>query len=453
MVTPIKYDINQTTGTQKMSNGKVKQEGSRTDPNVTFSEKDYLDFLGPDQVNLNINLTVKPEKPSMLNALSDGLTWLSKKANEIGTKVAENIAQAYQHYISGEAKKVDKDTKEVMKELNKGNTEVAGDKAKAALIKRTENSKVMTSQQKAAKIVILESLGSLDAVNTLAQLNETLKQANANKNVKVIVTCTSKYTVLIKDHPELVKIEPKLTKDASAQIVVGAKIVAGAVIDDSKKMMSKLTNMEDAKKAKENAYYTEVVENGNTCAIETLSREEYSADIEAEGIVENAKSVSNEIKTAALSLIQVAEAKGYKLDNFAQLASIAGVVGGGSAETEVITATDVVQFNALSKVQKALSDLFAEVSNMLRENREENGKLDEASAKRSLEKKMDELKQIEREFIKTLQENKSQNIKLENKLHAEITALSYLVQNPGQITQKLVDDIINEVKKIKLQIR
>lgn len=146
-------------------------------------------------------------------------------------------------------------------------------------------------------------------------------------------------------------------------------------------------------------------------------------------------------------IIQVAEAKGYKLNNFAQLASIAGVVGGGEgAETEVVATTDVAQLNVLSKVKQALNNLFTDVSKILMENRENNRKLDEASAKIALEKKRDELKQIEKDFIKKLQ---GKNI--QNKLQMEVIALSYLLQNPEEMTQELVGAIKDEVNKIKWQ--
>jgi len=440
----------------------------RIDPNKTINIKAqksstkqalkpsfYQDFLGPDQVKLNIDLKVKSDNPSMFGWISDGASWIANKANEFGAAVADNISKWYKTYIAGESQKADKAADIVTAKILNGDKKGAGTTAKASIVELTVDSKVMTKEQKAEKIQTTKQMSDEEAVTALLTLQDKLKQGITNKDIKVIASCTTEYVGIIKGNPEVVKKASEVVKNVSRIVVVGIGVIAEKTKEDSKAMMLNNSNADDAKRIKEDAVYTEIAATGTNCVIETLSREEYSADIEAKGIIENAKSVSNEIKTAALSLIQVAEAKGYKLDNFAQLASIAGVGGGESAGAEVVATTDVTQVNVLNKIKQTFNTLTEDVMNMLRDNREENGRLDKAAAEKKAQSNAEEKKYIEiamlrKEEVKKLINN-IQDKKLQSKLTAEVIALSYMLKNPEEITPAQIDAMRDDVNKIKWQ--
>jgi hypothetical protein len=239
---------------------------------------------------------------------------------------------------------------------------------------------------------------------------------------------------------------PMKTKQLANELVkkgnAAGKKIAGKFKGENKAISQNASNHKDEIQIKEEG--VAVYEAGHTLASisETFKDMDFISPEQKAGIEE----VIAENKSLAAEVIQIADAKGYKLDNFTQLASIAGVGGGEGAETEVVATSDITQLNVLSKVKQAFNTLTEDVMNMLRDNREENKKLDESSAKITLEKKRDELKQIERDFIKKLQDKN-----IQNKLHLEVIALSYLLQNPEEMTPELVGAIKDEVNKIKWQ--
>jgi hypothetical protein len=338
-----------------------------------------------------------------------------------------------------EKKEIKKETKEAVKALNSKKIS-EGEKNKIAndLTEKYVAKGILTSEQ----VANIKRMSLHEKQRVLAGLNQMMEKSDSPR----ALLSTRKNIRLV--HATLTVVENKNGEIQALKI--DALVISDKKVKEFTKIVSVKKDAPDITEKELNDVGSDV---GVLAEVHAMDKQDITEVKAPNELVKSIGQSTEELSALASDVIKIAEAKGYKLDNFAQLASIAGIVSGEGTETEVVTVTDIGQFNALIKVQKALSNLFTEVSNMLMENREKNRKLDEASAKITLENKRDELKQIEREFIKTLQEKQSQNIKLENKLHAEITALSYLLQNPGQITQKLVDDIINEVKKIKLQIR
>ena len=156
--------------------------------------------------------------------------------------------------------------------------------------------------------------------------------------------------------------------------------------------------------------------------------------------------------TIAAEIIQVATIKGYKLDNFAQLAAIAR----GKEEVDVVQTADVSQLSCLGRVKMLFNTLLEDVTKLLLANRVSNREQDEASAKIVSQKKGEEAEYIRKaqtkiEDLKKLI-NKVLNMKLQNKLHADVIVISYLVQNPGEATQALIGAIRDDVNKVKLQL-
>lgn len=138
----------------------------------------------------------------------------------------------------------------------------------------------------------------------------------------------------------------------------------------------------------------------------------------------------------AAEIIQVAAVKGYKLDNFAQLASIAGVGSGDAVESdEEIGVVDGAQlarnFHPIS------NDLTEKVVTMLRENREEQDRLDnKAYEKKELEVQM-ENKQDEKQYLVKIAEKRRQLGKLQKQLEQII--------KPDLAEQEKINNIIGQI--------
>jgi hypothetical protein len=160
------------------------------------------------------------------------------------------------------------------------------------------------------------------------------------------------------------------------------------------------------------------------------------------------------IQQNATALIEVATAKGYKLDNFAELAGIAGVAV--SEKPELVTASDIVQLNWLSRFKLEFTNLMKDVMEQLAKNRQENRELDEASAKIVTQKKAEEAAYIRKTEIKIEELKKIikniQNKKLQNKLNVAVIVLSYMLKNPEERTNSQIETIRDYVNKIKLQV-
>ena len=156
--------------------------------------------------------------------------------------------------------------------------------------------------------------------------------------------------------------------------------------------------------------------------------------------------------TIAAEIIQVATIKGYKLANFTQLAAIAR----GKEEVDVVATADVSQLSYLGRVKMLFNTLLEDVTKLLLANRVMNRESDEASAKIVAQKKGEEAEDIRKaqtkiEDLKKLIK-KVLNTKLQNKLHADVVVISYLVQNPGEVKQALIDALRDDVKKVTLRL-
>jgi ribosomal protein S13 len=188
--------------------------------------------------------------------------------------------------------------------------------------------------------------------------------------------------------------------------------------------------------------------------------------ISISGTIENLDFISPENKAGikesiadnralAAEVIQIAEAKGYKLDNFAQLASIAGV-GGGEGSDVVATADFAQQLNYLTRFKYEFSSFTQDVLDSIAKDIAVNKELDEASAKIISQKKAEEAEYIRKAQKKIEELRKSidniTNTKLQNKLRAAVIAMSYILNNPEGIKTALVEAIRDEVNKIKLAV-
>jgi len=145
-------------------------------------------------------------------------------------------------------------------------------------------------------------------------------------------------------------------------------------------------------------------------------------------------------------IIQVATEKGYRLNNFDQLAVMAGAIETSPA-TEVYATSDMAQIRALSDIKVSFSNLTQAVLDLLASYRAEAKKLDEESAKIMLANKREELKEIERGFEKKIQDKK-----LKAKLLAQALDLSYQLKVPGELTQARLELLIDAINKIKWQV-
>ena len=290
----------------------------------------------------------------------------------------------------------------------------------------------------------IDSMTDEQAVQYFKQLAASLSQAADQKNIDVYIAKKDELMVSLDTLEKRQVKNPIVLKVAEEAYKKDQELTPGvrALISENKdKVNNNTPSAEGLKIIKESAQQGEALFNLDVEGTKSAKNLGMSNQVilQAENNIKADRALIGEI-------IQVAEAKGYKLDNFAQLASIAGIISGEGAEVEVVATTDITQLNVLSKVKQALNNLFTDVSNMLRENREKNRKLDESYAKITREKKREELRQIERDFVKKLQDKK-----LQNKLHMEVIALSYLLQNPEEMTQELVGAIKDEVNKIKWQ--
>jgi uncharacterized spore protein YtfJ len=219
--------------------------------------------------------------------------------------------------------------------------------------------------------------------------------------------------------------------------------------------------LKDAPASAENAsQLNQISHNTEISATLTASITESAFDpileVPQETLVQLHENIAAE-QNLAVTIIQVAQEKGYKLDNFTQLASIAGVGGGsgGTSSSEnagVIVLADQKQEFIMYSLKHEFTRILQDVIDKIVENRKENERLDELASKKALEKKayeqkMDELKQIDKKYVASLQDKK-----LADKLHANIIAASYMLKNPEQLSRSLIEDIMDEVNKIKWQI-
>jgi len=157
-----------------------------------------------------------------------------------------------------------------------------------------------------------------------------------------------------------------------------------------------------------------------------------------------------DFQSLAAEILHIADIKGYTLDNFDQLASIAGA-GNGEA-VEVSPTSDMAQLSLLSKIKLEFNNLTKDVMELLTKNREMNEGLDKAAAEKKAqinaeEKKYIETARLKKEELKKLINN-IQDKKLQNKLTAELLALSYMINNPEQISRALIEAIRDDMNKI-----
>jgi len=196
------------------------------------------------------------------------------------------------------------------------------------------------------------------------------------------------------------------------------------------------------------------VDNTNTAAV-SLKRSGAALGL-PQKVVSSMDDVITQNRELAGLIIQVADEKGYNLDNYTALALIAAgadsnvLAGTSGGNAEELLTSDIRLPGRISLISNTLA---RDVMEMLLANRERNAELDTASADKVARNKVDEMEWQKRvqarvEQLRTLVENMTDE-KLKVKLLADIMVLSRCLQNPtkGNMIEAL--RILDDLQKIK----
>lgn len=139
-------------------------------------------------------------------------------------------------------------------------------------------------------------------------------------------------------------------------------------------------------------------------------------------------------------IIHIATKKDYVLNDLDSAA--------GAAEEEsngyTFNVFDRDQEKILTQLKEGCARLLADIEDVIRGDEERKTTLDLTSVKTKLLEKKRELTFLVRQFIRKIKEQK-----LRDKMKAEAIVLAYLLKHPSSLTFKRLEDIRNEINKIK----
>ena len=141
-------------------------------------------------------------------------------------------------------------------------------------------------------------------------------------------------------------------------------------------------------------------------------------------------------------IFHIATLKGYKLQSLDDASHMAEEEG---AEFS-FTVYDKDQEKLLSAMKLKANELLTAVKEFCSQDLSKQLTLNRTSVLRKLSEKKHDLALFEQQFVKKLHEKK-----LRDKLKAEVIVLAYLLKNPASLTTKRVNEISDEINKIKWQ--
>ena len=141
-------------------------------------------------------------------------------------------------------------------------------------------------------------------------------------------------------------------------------------------------------------------------------------------------------------LIHVATKKGYTLNDVDSASKMAEE----ESNEYNFMVTSPEQQKILTELKQKCDKLLTEIRDIFETARQKNVRLDEFTSRKMLSEKKRDLAFLERQYIRKLREKR-----LRNKLKAEVIVLAYLLKNPSSLTYARIDEIKDEINKIKWQ--